>query len=125
MTQATTINAEFLVQNLQHFLLNAPCITEQHHKVLREEDIVLGDNGNRSIISDDLRTVINSLFKMNQRQLGDTHPPGTQGNRSKGLFLFAGADKSTVYLCVCKICHSAFCTNLYNCIQNILSTLSL
>lgn len=99
MSHVTNIKAEFLIRNLQHFLLNALHITAPHHKVLLEEDIMLADNGNRSIITGDLRTVINLLFKMNRRQRRDTRPPEPQGNKSKGLFLFAGADKSTVYLC--------------------------
>lgn len=77
---------------------------------------MLGDNGNQNIIIGDLCTVIKLLFKMYWRQLRDTHPPDPQGNKFKGIFVFEGANESTVYLCMCKTGHSAFCTNLCNCI---------
>lgn len=44
LPQVTTINAAFLIQNLQHLIRNAPCITEQQHRVLLEKDMKLGDN---------------------------------------------------------------------------------
>lgn len=71
MSQLTAINADFLIQNLQHFLLNALCITEHHHKEL-QGDTLLGDNGDQSIIAGDLCSIIDLLFKMNQRKQ-DTH----------------------------------------------------
>lgn len=86
MPQLTTINADFLIQNLQHFLLNALCITEHHHKEPQEEDIMLGDNGDQSIITGDLCSIINFLFKMNQRKQETHILQSHRATNSRALF---------------------------------------
>lgn len=85
MSQVTTINADFLVQNLQHFLLNALCITEHHHKE-PQENIMLGDNGDQSIITGDLCSVINLPFKMNQRKQEAHILQSHRATNSRALF---------------------------------------
>lgn len=99
MSQVTTINADFLIQNLQHCLLNALCITEHHHEE-PQEDILLGDNGDQSIITGGLCSVINLLLKMKQRKQETHILQGHRATNSRALFCLQ-VQISQLGICAC------------------------
>lgn len=99
MSQVTTINADFLVQNSEHFLLNALCITEHPHKE-PQEDIMLGDKGDQSIITGDLCSIINLLFKMNQRKQG-THILQSHGAANSRALFCLQVQINQLSICAC------------------------